>query len=395
MKTILIALCFILFSLSAVAGPSIINGTPVASDDPIAKSIVGIHLQRADGKYFICTGILITRNVALTAAHCLIDEETRTWLNDYKKKVVFDRNVLNPNAISRPIRYEWAAGFLNGKENDDIAMVFFDGDLPAGYEVAEIADNDTEPSMDSTVFIAGYGISTNINDTSSAGILRKGTGTYAGKFNNGENFQLNKREGTTVCKGDSGGPALLKMGEKYFLFGIVYQADLNCKSFGTYSSVQGKRNWIYDSLISIYKAMNRAGEFKSFDSLGTIYKIGKGNPPTSLDRTFWSGRCFSRSNPSKEMAAGFYFGDTVQYYWAPEHDPSFYDGSFYSDIEPLLTTTPGHISYRDSLYSVESLSLYQGKWSRMRFFDGGVVVQISSPMDGQVMTRCLYSRFGI
>lgn len=394
MKTKLIAILFSLLSLSAFAGSNVIGGTPVDPSDPLAKVTVSLIHDKGNNQYGICSGVIITRNVVLTAAHCVIDEKSREWFDLDDISVVFNVNAFGSNSETRSVRYAWAGGFRNGDDMDDIAIVFFNGDLPEGYQVAELADTDIKPSENSILHVAGYGVSGSLNDSSTAGILRKGTMTYTGAFNNGENFGLTKKNGT-ICVGDSGGASFLKVGDSYRVYGIVYLTTDGCRSTGLYSSVQGKRNWIQDSLIKIYDAVERSNDIKSFDTLGTIYKLGKGNPPTKLERTFWSGRCFSRTNPLQAMAGGVYFGEKTRFYWTPELEPSFYDGRMYSEIDVFLNTTPGHISFSDTMSKTEWLSLYEGRWTRMRFHNGSVVVEIVSPKDGAVMTRCIYGALGM
>ena len=91
-----ILLSFILFSSGAWASDYIVGGQSVQRRDPIQASTVGIFDPSADGRTgALCTGTLIGKNMAVTAAHCIQPGNAKNPL------VIFGNDLHSPDAIRR------------------------------------------------------------------------------------------------------------------------------------------------------------------------------------------------------------------------------------------------------------------------------------------------------
>jgi V8-like Glu-specific endopeptidase len=217
--------------------PSIINGREVSKTDAFAKHVVGIF-KKGEIK---CTGVLVSKNAVLTAAHCLPDI--------HKASIGFGLNKKRLQLLSitghlqHPQYDESIVGIVEDPAND-VMVVTFSGDLPAGFEPAEISDQDLV-QKGSIVLIAGYG-----RDEDDQYDYLNATEVSVVEAVSFEFRTEEKKTGT--CDGDSGGPVFLKNSEnKYLLVGSVSRGDPSCFQYGIYENMTYYKNWIQDSILQI------------------------------------------------------------------------------------------------------------------------------------------------
>jgi hypothetical protein len=172
MKVIVLFIFAIFLADSAsYAGKFIVGGQQVEKNDPIQASTVGIYDPSPDGKSgSLCSGTLIGKDVALTAAHCVAP-------NGPKPVVIFGRDLRGPDAVHRQVsavavdpKYQSQAG--KGMDQGDIALVKFNGGLPDGYQTVPTLNSEKSIKNGEKVQLAGYGINNAITKTG-AGKLRK------------------------------------------------------------------------------------------------------------------------------------------------------------------------------------------------------------------------------
>lgn len=199
----------------------IIGGTDVAAGDPIAASTVLIVAEE-DGSQSICTGTIIEKDIVLTAAHCVGISGLAQVV------VVFRTSVQGQGPVIQVIERRRPTDFLSraGAPTDwhDIAVLRLAQPIPAGYQPAKMV----APSMirdGGVVTLAGYGMNVAVSPEapapSGSGTLRKvEQKILQANFGKTETL-VDLTGGKGACKGDSGGPAFIKQGNQYYLFGVA------------------------------------------------------------------------------------------------------------------------------------------------------------------------------
>ncbi len=234
------------------ASPTIIGGQPVQANDEIAQFVVGI----AHPEYGVfCTGVLIQKNIVLTAAHCTdfvrsVQEHVIVFGSDLEgdfqlRTILGGRTTLNwpllsTEELDNP-QAEWG----------DLALLKFEGEAPQGFSPAPILVNASQLIKDMNVDIFGYGL-TSFNPHMETKKLMKATVKLSNPFYTSSEFLLEQYEGRGACRGDSGGPAFARINGKPFLIGITSRAARNdvelCTAGSIYSNVARQLNFIFETI---------------------------------------------------------------------------------------------------------------------------------------------------
>lgn len=275
-------------TIPAVSSDGIIGGQEMPKSFAMENGIVGIIDISSGG---ICTGSLLPNNLILTAAHCVSDPK--------KALIIFDENMqkiiqhlidrTSPEVVQETVRLvdvgrtnakyaqtmqemnDYADKALNGrkfedlaqeertqilekvfsiKDHGDIALLHFTGTTPQGYKPATVATlkesglltNGTDTTL------SGYGLNNGVENTGSE-ILRsvEGIKVSDNKFSQTE-IQLDQRQGKGACRGDSGGPAFVKVDGKLKLWGVTSRGDKDpnndCSQFVIYTHINAWQTWI-------------------------------------------------------------------------------------------------------------------------------------------------------
>jgi secreted trypsin-like serine protease len=204
------------FNLSYADSSNIVNGVAVSSDSPIAKTTVMVL-----GKYqrfsYTCSGIIISKKIILTAAHCLGPYESAAL------SVFFGVNK-NKNGITvnvtkhiRPDNYDEKRVY----DRNDIALLLLDKEIPNGFEAVKLGSEVDVLNSEDMVTLAGYGInvvSMPSKGDGGIGILRSVEQNIINPNYGSTEILINiKNKGT--CSGDSGGPAFIKKDNEFILVG--------------------------------------------------------------------------------------------------------------------------------------------------------------------------------
>lgn len=203
----------------------IVNGDVVTDIDPVAKSTV-LLIGKIARASFTCSGVLIERDVILTAGHCMGAPGWAQLEAHFKK----DKNKSGPViSIVKQLRPWTKQPSERAFDQDDIAVLKLKTPAPANYQTATILDDPSLIKNGMTLIQAGYGR----NVVRDSFIGKSGTGILRQKKQTVLNSQFGQKEflmsivGGGTCSGDSGGPAYLEMNGKLFLAGIASRMTTN------------------------------------------------------------------------------------------------------------------------------------------------------------------------
>ncbi len=236
---------------------SIMNGLDADITSFEARAVVQI-IDRRRGS--TCTGTLIGQNVVLTAAHCAMisAQDTKIFFEVINGVPKYVRQV---NAVIVNEKYNRAEADGNiqlSKERADIALLRFDGDLPAGYLPVSLPQR-TDQWVSGQDFLAmGFG-RTGIKQ-SAPGQLRDKNLRARMILANQNEFMVDQRASGGVCPGDSGGPAMVSRLGKLMVIGvasaITYPEGTNendelCQFDALYTNVAFYREWLDQKIQSL------------------------------------------------------------------------------------------------------------------------------------------------
>ena len=238
----------------------IINGTEIQLNDPVAQSTVGIY-DAAKG--ISCTGVLVHKNMVLTAAHCSLSTPknlTILFTTNFStmnpaRKYPFQRQV-----TKIAIGPYWQKNQNQLINTGDIALLLFSGQIPNGYKPASVLFSTQGFARGTPTVIAGYGMF-NINNFASTKVLRKTTLMIDNPTFSASELTINQSRGSSACIGDSGGPAYIFANNQYYVWGIIARGNNEtnenyCRNQGIISSIAFYKAWIQETAKQFLKTGN-------------------------------------------------------------------------------------------------------------------------------------------
>lgn len=287
---------------ASIAGNQGKGGIPAMPGDPGTSSTVALMSFDSSNNSMnnTCTGSLIGKNQVLTAAHCV---RNAMLDGDYYniRYIGFGLDVTAENIELRKVthilfhRDSWihARNELElaerlktspkpTQDESDIALIEFEGDLPAGYAPIPLIDSAESVKVGTEIRIVGYGI-IEVNKPESSGVLRYGMMQSRGVRSTSD-FTAGpiSPENYDTCYGDSGGPALVLENGIWKLAGITSDGlqennGLCEKDGGSFTLVTAFSDWLQtaqarmgkmevsDSVIPLAHPLDEADDnFKSF-----------------------------------------------------------------------------------------------------------------------------------
>lgn len=232
------------------AAPKIIGGMELPSDHPGRYSIVALQENRNGKDILYCSGVLIAEDLVATAAHCTYHE-----LEGNPISVYFGNPKESSPKHLRPVT-EFKSFRDSHRENVpafpnfDIAILRFDGGLPDGYRPIPILPQLEDLSIDQSVYLTGYGLTSSAGDDAGQQVLTvavKVEKVYNHAFAQGL-IAYSGGTGRGSCNGDSGGPMYVQQDGQWYVAGIANGRDKDFGGSGRCEVGQG----IYTSL-SFYK----------------------------------------------------------------------------------------------------------------------------------------------
>ena len=253
MNLFVLALNFCLAHASA-SMPPIIGGQLVNDSDFIAHSVVALVSASATSES-LCTASLVAPDLAITAAHCVRDQNNAPKA---QMVLIFNSNIRAPNPVTRMIDRaevpaQWNPSALSSVDTSDVAILHFSGGLPIGYTISDLLPFDQALARGQSVVLAGYGINDATANTGE-GILRKTTVSVANPNFSPTEVELDQSHGGGACHGDSGGPAYVILNGHPYLFGITSRGGGACNEDVIYSEISAYATWFKDAVRMIHNS---------------------------------------------------------------------------------------------------------------------------------------------
>lgn len=217
------------------------------------KSTVALARRNSNGSFkTFCSGTLISSHTVLTAAHCHGDSQSEEAF------IVFSKDLLLSTITVLPIKNwvvhdEWdesSVDEMDPRNTHDLALVTFEGKMPATHETALLLTDDGFVKRNTQVTVAGYGYENESMEPdengwpkmpSGEGVLRFAKVKVADpQFSQTEVLTTEIKSGTTSA--DSGGSAFVRRGPRSYLWGVTSRG-LTGKD-GVYTRVSLFMDWI-------------------------------------------------------------------------------------------------------------------------------------------------------
>ena len=219
---------------------NIVGGQDVRKGDSRFISTVGILMvDDRTGKFTgVCTGTLIRSDIVLTAAHCVDSSHQKINLIVYFGDTLLDLSQFNSYR---------SAKLATVHEDYDLALIQVIGEIPPGFGTISLLDDEHFLDIGTELIVAGYG------RNKSRG---QGSGDGTGQLRNVKLkiTDINSTElkssnwSQSICMGDSGGPAYVKIKDQLYLAGITLRAysigPFNCIYRSTFLRVDKLQSWI-------------------------------------------------------------------------------------------------------------------------------------------------------
>lgn len=231
----------------------IVGGRLLEKTELLSKYVVMIYSESDEGSSQTCTGTLISESAILTAAHCVAKDVSKT-------SAFFSPNPFvdtNPHALTLTdvITHE---NYLDKNKlgRNDLAILRFSGGLPEGAAIAKIAHSGIWHLKLKSLKALGFGQTGGGDDlANSSGTLRIVEILVPNFDPHAPEFEILQDNAKGVCHGDSGGPALARVGGIVQLFAVASAIidpgtiDLDsCHYRSIFTNIEYYQDWIQSNL---------------------------------------------------------------------------------------------------------------------------------------------------
>lgn len=259
----------------AEEGPGIVGGTKLKRKSLLGKSVVFIFQGKdaSSTQGDMCTATLISSDVLVTAAHCVQsgDKDTRAartrafFHNDpycTATTGIQSSDVVDVEKIEIHPEYQGTEDTMKY----DIALIKLKKSAPAGTQPLKVAKSFIPMNEQDAVYLAGYGVTTDYDSVDTEAPMLRYAKVKA--FANPEDFRGVQNKATSprlifdqnsggACRGDSGGPAIVKNKGALAIVGVASQVfsrgeTINCKAYVLHTSLSFYNTWLSET----YEALN-------------------------------------------------------------------------------------------------------------------------------------------
>jgi secreted trypsin-like serine protease len=128
----------------------------------------------------------------------------------------------------------------------DLALIHFKGNAPKGYTPITLANENLKLKEGTLVFMFDYGVTDGESQTG-AGKLRQTTSKILGHHSLTE--AVTDGHKSSVCFGDSGGPAFIKTDSGFVQWGVASSVtNIACEEASIHTEVMKYETWIRSSV---------------------------------------------------------------------------------------------------------------------------------------------------
>lgn len=215
---------------------SMVNGAIVRRPNELSRSVVALVMAGGRGQS-LCSGTILDEQTILTAAHC-VDHNPHELIIVFGPDVKTSRPDMRRPADAALQHPAWRRGQLAG----DVALVRFQGGLPAGFGPVTLAGPRFPVPPYGELWMIGYGIS-NPERQGGAGTLRQTRAKILG-LSRPDQLVVDERL-SGACFGDSGGPAFTVESDRVVQVGLAHSVmNETCDMASLYTGIMLYADWI-------------------------------------------------------------------------------------------------------------------------------------------------------
>lgn len=230
---------------------SIIGGQQATATDAVTASTVSLVTVFDKSIYAFCSGTLISKNLVVTAAHCIRNgaENISIFMGEKLPKTPTEAKLL-PIAGSEvhpdfEIIFDDNDNFVTTL--NDLALIKLGSDIPEFAKPVPVLDNDLKLSVGDELLLAGYGLVKEIEEPKRAEGLNY-VKVFTAKL---IDFLIvtDQTKAMGACNGDSGGPAYLETSKGLVVIGATrgpHDRALDCRHFGEYTNLTKYKSFLVE-----------------------------------------------------------------------------------------------------------------------------------------------------
>ncbi len=226
----------------------IVGGALASHQDEFSKTTVSLFNVAEQS---LCTASILSDSILITAGHCVDGAPSDL-------RVIFGPDVNAESALVQEVldtrtSVLWPIRQTEESNSGDIALVRFNGGLPAGFHAVQLLTDASMLVNGASIVLAGYGV-TDSKSLDGVGLLHFVQTTIRdARFSESE-IEVEQSFGKGSCHGDSGGPALINFNGSSLLFGITSRGARGardpqdtCSVAALYTNLIYYRKWINET----------------------------------------------------------------------------------------------------------------------------------------------------